>query len=260
VLGTFMLIRRVGHLRKGTSHIHHHGAPEPILVENILTSGILEIIQTADGERMRYLSKAANATLQLQVMINRPGINEILPLVQNPKNLLEYKSVEAPNEPHEFSAEFEIKSEGKREIVLFSMKEPEGHDHDHSGMDDDAHAKAHAATIPDYAKRGGSNFSVRSCGWYDPVSGLDHGYAAGPIDWPICFRSTCGGGVQFRFGNNTCGHRSHSRRRYKPTSRKKSVSMDFFSGTDIELGRSYFIGPRSVVVCSLKIEPIAASF
>lgn len=153
VLGTVMLIRRVGHLRK-SKELHHHGAPEPIQVENILTSGILEIIQTADGERMRYLSKVAHATLQLQVIINRAGIDEVLPLVQNPKNILEYISVDAPNEPHEFSAEFEIKSDGEREIVLFSMKEPEGHDHDHSGMDDDAHARAHAATIPDYAKRG----------------------------------------------------------------------------------------------------------
>jgi len=62
----------------------------------------------------------------------------------------------APEEPHEFNARFLIGNTDKNaETFAFAMKEPAGHAHEsHEHLDDIAHAKEHAADLPDYAKRG----------------------------------------------------------------------------------------------------------
>ncbi len=151
-LGTWMLFRRIRqmHLRD-EHHDHHHGAPVPIRVVNPLTEGTLEIANTPSGERMKYTSQNAHPDLKLRVIINRPESLEVLELIRGTGG--EFLSHVAPNEPHEFTAEFEISLQDRREVVPFSMAEPEGH-RDHSHMDDDEHARAHAATIPEYAKKG----------------------------------------------------------------------------------------------------------
>lgn len=82
----------------------------------------------------------------------------------------------APAEPHEFSAVLVLEQPGGTETLSFAMHEPmehghahdhghsheHGHSHDHGhshgvnhdDLDDDAHARAHAADMPDYVKHG----------------------------------------------------------------------------------------------------------
>ena len=158
ILGAWMLVKRIKKMRKSAHH--HHGAPDPIHISNDLTTGKLEIINTPQGERMRFSAEKMSAQLHLRVIINRPDGLEVLVLKKLSSTSNEFISDVAPNEPHEFSAEFEIASGEKREVIPFEMHEPKDHHHhehgenDHSLMSDDDHAKAHAATIPEYAKRG----------------------------------------------------------------------------------------------------------
>lgn len=153
LLGAWLLVKRLIQMKKQAHH-HPHGAPEPIHISNELISGKLEIINTPNGERMRFLCDKSDANLNLRVIINRPDDLEILKLNKFSQN--EFLSDVAPNEPHEFSAEFEISVDSKREVVPFEMHEPHNHhdENDHNLMSDDDHARAHAATIPEYAKKG----------------------------------------------------------------------------------------------------------
>lgn len=157
ILGLWMLSKRLIQLKKKNGSHHHHHAPNPVHVTNELINGVLEIIDTDEGERMRFTAAAqTSAPIQLSVIINRPESLEVLILKQSSKNSTEFISEFAPNEPHEFSAEFEIRSAGKKEVLAFQMHEPEGHheEHGHDSMSDDEHARAHAANMPEYAKKG----------------------------------------------------------------------------------------------------------
>ena len=149
LLGLWMLVKRVQHMRQG--HQHHHEAPNPIHIKANHTQGILEITQTPEGERMRYFAETLSVGAKLRVLINRPDGLEVLDLYGTPQ-AQEYMSSVAPNEPHEFSAEFETTFGESREVVLFEMHESHIHDHDH--MSDDEHGRAHAAAMPEYAKKG----------------------------------------------------------------------------------------------------------
>jgi len=158
ILGIWMLIKRIK-IMKRQSHHHHHGAPDPIHITNELTTGRLEIINTPEGERMKFFAEKVTANLSLRVVINRPEGLEVLVLNKMSNGSNDFISDVAPNEPHEFSAEFEMSSTDKREIIPFAMHEPEGHHHhheeeDHDDLSDDEHARAHAANMPEYAKRG----------------------------------------------------------------------------------------------------------
>ncbi|MFZ3228902.1 MAG: hypothetical protein WA160_01765 [Pseudobdellovibrio sp.] len=160
ILGIWMLIKRIKTMNKQKHH-HHHGAPDPIHIKNELATGRLEIINTPNGERMKFFAERISANLSLRVIINRPDGLEVLVLNKMPNGSNDFISDVAPNEPHEFSAEFEMSAADKREIIPFEMHEPEGHhdhkheDHsDHDDMSDDEHSRAHAATMPEYAKRG----------------------------------------------------------------------------------------------------------
>jgi nickel/cobalt exporter len=144
LLGTWMLIKRV---RQMNHAHHHHHAPDPIHIKSKDTQGVLEIIDTPNGERMRYLADHILPGLKIRVVINRSEQLEVLELNKT-ANVNEWMCNVAPNEPHEFSAEFEISRGESREVILFEMHEP------HSHMTDDEHTKAHAATIPEYAKKG----------------------------------------------------------------------------------------------------------
>lgn len=151
LLGLWMLVRRIKQMNRA-SHDHHH-VPDPIRIHNSVTDGVLEIIDTPNGERMKYVARQAPTGLGLRVVINRSEQLEIIPLVRVSEGSNIFVSDVAPNEPHEFSAEFEISFGDVRDVIPFEMHEPEHH-HDHSQIDDDEHARAHAATLPEYAKRG----------------------------------------------------------------------------------------------------------
>lgn len=156
-LGIWMLIKRIK-LMKKQSH-HHHGAPEPMHISNEFATGRLEIVNTSKGERMKFFAEKISANLNLRLVINRPDGFEVLLLKKISLDSNDFISDVAPNEPHEFSAEFEMSANGKREIIPFEMHEPnDHHEHevlaDHDNLSDDEHARAHAATMPEYAKRG----------------------------------------------------------------------------------------------------------
>lgn len=160
ILGIWMLIKRIKAMNE-QSHHHHHGAPDPIHIKNEFATGRIEIVNTPDGERMKFFAETASANLNLRVIINRPEGLEVLVLNKTTDGSNDFISDVAPNEPHEFSAEFEMSNSTQREIIPFEMHEPDGHhdhkheDHsDHDDMSDDEHARAHAATMPEYAKRG----------------------------------------------------------------------------------------------------------
>jgi nickel/cobalt exporter len=152
LLGAWLLVKRTIQMKK--QH-QHHGTPDPIHISSELASGHLEIINTPHGERMRFSCDKANPKLSLRVIINRPDGLEVLELKKSSE--YEFLSDVAPNEPHEFSAEFEATLDSKREITPFDMHEPHDHqhgEHNHDLMNDDEHARAHAASIPEYAKKG----------------------------------------------------------------------------------------------------------
>ncbi len=111
------------------NHGHHH-APAPFAVSSSLATGVLEIIDTPDGERMR-LSIASHAHgLQAVVNIKRPGGGvEMLTLPPSPTDHHAMLSAEAPAEPHEFDAELVLTAGDKAEVLPFRMEEPEGHHH-----------------------------------------------------------------------------------------------------------------------------------
>ncbi len=153
LLGAWLLVKRILQMRK--TH-HHHGAPDPIHISNEMASGKLEIIGTDNGERMRFVCDNVGSNLNFRVIINRPEGLEVMELKRIASSN-EFLSEVAPNEPHEFSAEFEISSALKKEVIQFEMHEPHDHHHDehsHDLMNDDEHAKAHAADMPEYAKKG----------------------------------------------------------------------------------------------------------
>ncbi|MEA9358199.1 sulfite exporter TauE/SafE family protein [Bacteriovorax sp. PP10] len=151
LLGFWLMVKRIRQMNKAHSH-HHHHASEKVHIESDLASGLLEIVQTDEGERMRYSCAQTANDLKIKVIINRPQGLEILELVKLGEGKI-FQSAVAPSEPHEFSAELEIVSVHCREVKTFEMHEDHDH-HDHDLMSDDEHARAHAASIPEYAKKG----------------------------------------------------------------------------------------------------------
>ncbi|NUM56038.1 MAG: hypothetical protein HUU46_20555 [Candidatus Hydrogenedentes bacterium] len=152
-LGAWLLWRRWPRHAPHEHGHHHHHAPDPVHVHGKLVHGTLEIIDTPEGERMRLTLDESYPDVSYRVEIQRDGNRiEVLPLCTPDGNSV-LLSDAAPEEPHEFSAALIATRGDDRETVSFGMQEPI-HDHDHSHMTDDEHARAHAATLPDYAKRG----------------------------------------------------------------------------------------------------------
>ena len=139
-------------------HAHHHHAPDPITIASTIVPGQVSIVDTPAGERMRYAcTTAAPAGLRVQVCIERAGVDvEILdfaPVPGEPGEPGVYQSTTMPAEPHEFAAAIILSGHGPEERHAFTMQEPEGHG-DHTDLDEDAHARAHAEAMPAYAKEG----------------------------------------------------------------------------------------------------------
>ena len=150
-IGSWMLWRRLA--LQNRAHTNDHHAPDPVAISDKAINGLIEIIDTPLGERMRFTSDNTIEQNHFKVEIDRSTQSpEKLMLMRSPDNARVYLSDEVPGEPHEFSAR--IFCEVTNDSIPFSMKEPAGPEHDHSHMDDVAHAQAHAATLPDYVKTG----------------------------------------------------------------------------------------------------------
>jgi len=118
-------------------------------------------VNAPEGERFRLEISSSVPISGATVRIMRPhNVVEEHVLVQQANG--GWLSAEAPEEPHEFDALLEVEAAGMRQELVFRMVEPEDHHyegdahaHDH-GLDADelAHARAHAATLPDYVQRG----------------------------------------------------------------------------------------------------------
>jgi nickel/cobalt exporter len=148
--------------RSVNDHSHHHHAPEPALIRGEVLNGQIDIIDTPLGERMRFSSNLKLAADELFVHINRDTGIESLALMKSPEDESMYLSAVAPDEPHEFSAALVLgDSIQPQDQAEFSVTEPGHHahdhhhdEHDHAHLDDEAHARAHASTLPEYARNG----------------------------------------------------------------------------------------------------------
>ncbi len=110
------------------AHDHRHGAPEPFRVSCPLAEGLLAIVDTPEGERMRLTVERHAEGLQAVVGIERPGgEREILALSPVPGDHHAYQSATAPREPHQFDARLELEAAGRRETLPFHMTEPDRH-------------------------------------------------------------------------------------------------------------------------------------
>jgi nickel/cobalt exporter len=151
------------------SHPLHHHAPGPFRFQGNSVSGTLAIVSVPEGERFRLELPASAPLSGAVVRILRPqNVVEEHVLVRQTDGA--WASEKAPEEPHEFDALLELEADGQRQELVFHMAEPAGeghggpgqshcHGHGHAhdaGLDADevAHARAHAATLPEYVQRG----------------------------------------------------------------------------------------------------------
>ncbi|MBZ9662036.1 cation diffusion facilitator family transporter [Mesorhizobium sp. ESP-6-4] len=119
------------HFAEPETEAGHHHAPDSFLVSGKLASGLLEIVDTPQGERMRLrLSRHAEG-LRANVAIERAdGAVESLPLSPVGGDHHYLQSLVAPAEPHEFSARLQLAAGPDTEDLPFAMAEPEGHHHE----------------------------------------------------------------------------------------------------------------------------------
>jgi nickel/cobalt exporter len=155
------------------SHALFHHAPDPFRFQGPPASGTLSIVGIPGGERFRLELSTVSSLSGAVVRILRPhNVVEHHALIRQSDGA--WASKTAPEEPHEFDALLELETEGQRQEFYFHMAEPEAEEYDgqgHShlyhhghectqpheaGLDADelAHARAHAAALPDYVQRG----------------------------------------------------------------------------------------------------------
>ncbi|MBI1173554.1 cation diffusion facilitator family transporter [bacterium] len=107
----------------------HGHAPAAVRVDTDLARGVLQIVDTEEGERMRFLLSRHAEGLEAEVRIERDkGRMEHLPLtpVNGDPHLL--RSSAAPEEPHSFSATLILRAGDTELSHRFEMDEP---DHAH---------------------------------------------------------------------------------------------------------------------------------
>ncbi|WP_426265257.1 cation diffusion facilitator family transporter [Sphingomonas sp. PWP1-2] len=111
------------------SSAHHH-APEPFRFRSDLAEGVLTIVDTPQGERMRLTLAHAVPGLKASVTIQRPGSgDEELWLDPASGEALRFDSKTAPAEPHEFDAVLHLILGDRADALQFRMNEPAGHAH-----------------------------------------------------------------------------------------------------------------------------------
>ena len=134
------------------AHLPHHHAPEPFHFRGDTATGTLAIVDTPEGERFRLEMSSTASVSGATVRIIRPlNVVQEHALVRQPDGM--WLSEKAPAEPHEFDALLEIKADGRCQELVIHMAEPKDHNHDLE-PDELAHARAHAATLPDYVQQG----------------------------------------------------------------------------------------------------------
>ena len=109
------------------AHTGHHHRPDPVPVKGTFVEGVLEIVDTPDGERMRLTAAWLSDAVKASVVINRAEGDETLPLLPQAGERNVLISAHAPAEPHEFDARLVLKVGDHEEILPFHMAEPEGH-------------------------------------------------------------------------------------------------------------------------------------
>jgi cation diffusion facilitator family transporter len=107
--------------------VAHHHTPEPFRFKSEIADGVVEIIDTPKGERMRLTVTRRVAALHAVITIDRPDKTETLSLLPTSDRIFE--SAEAPAEPHEFTAQLRLTTGGQPKVFPFRMEEPEGHHH-----------------------------------------------------------------------------------------------------------------------------------
>ena len=151
-IGSWMLYRRL-FIKRDPQEIHaHHHAPNPVAVKSSMLNGAIEIIDTPIGERMRFTPHAFFDYAGLIVEIKRTDGIETLHLSKTAGDSAVFLSAEVPGEPHEFKAKVILPGQDSFDFEMF---EPAGHDDlSHAHMDDEAHARAHAKSLPSYVNSG----------------------------------------------------------------------------------------------------------
>lgn len=104
-----------------------HHAPKPIPVLGRLADGLLQIVETPDGERLQLRVSRHAEGLSASVAITRGEENEILELVPVKGDHHWLRSTVAPAEPHEFAARLRLITGNDNEDVPFAMAEPHEH-------------------------------------------------------------------------------------------------------------------------------------
>lgn len=106
----------------------HHHAPDPFRFSGQLAQGVLEIVDTDNGERFRLRVSRHTEGLAASVEIQRKGgmVEEhaLLPVDDNHHVL---QSLAAPAEPHEFEGQLLLAGGADSERLPFKMLEPEDH-------------------------------------------------------------------------------------------------------------------------------------
>jgi hypothetical protein len=92
-----------------------------------LADGVLEIVDTPEGERMRLTIARHAEGLSAMVIIDRPDGPETLFLLPAPDDHHCLQSTGAPAEPHEFDARLVLQAGGTSVDLPFRMTEPAGH-------------------------------------------------------------------------------------------------------------------------------------
>jgi cation diffusion facilitator family transporter len=115
------------HLPSPEIDAHSH-APAPVRLRGALAEGLLEIIDTPAGERLRFRYERLAEGVQAWVQIARPGTDtETIALsVGGPSSII---SEVAPAEPHEFDALLSLRVGDHQEALPFRMVEPAHHRH-----------------------------------------------------------------------------------------------------------------------------------
>ena len=106
-----------------------HHSPEPFQFQSLLADGMLAIVDTPEGERMRLTINRPSADLSAEVAIDRgdDGV-ETIPLFATREPTV-FQSAKAPREPHAFQAILNLVCNDQSDQLPFAMAEPEGHDH-----------------------------------------------------------------------------------------------------------------------------------
>lgn len=108
----------------------HHHRPDPVPVSTRLADGLLQIVDTPEGERIRLRVSRHADGLRASVVIERPeGRTEVLELRPVAGDHHWLQSSTAPEEPHEFAASLKLTAGNDNEDIAFAMAEPEGHQH-----------------------------------------------------------------------------------------------------------------------------------